>query len=252
MPTESDQHAESFPTTQWSLVSRAGKQGLTVNSAALNQLLIRYLPALRAHLVVTKRIAPERADDLLQSFVARKFLEENLAAQADRARGKFRTFLLTLLDRFVISEFRRAAAKKRGAERWSNLTLEQLETQAAGDQRPSDAYDVTWARQLLSEAVRRMEAECRSCGRPDIWGVFQCRVLEPTLAGATPLDYSEVVTRFGFRSPSQAANVLITAKRMFERILRAVVAEYAVSEAEVEDEIRDLRVILARFGAGAR
>ena len=41
----------------------------------------------------------------------------------------------------------------------------------------------------------------------------------------------------------------ITAKRVFERTLRAVVIEYAGSDAIVEGELRDLRDILSRAGA---
>jgi hypothetical protein len=48
-------------------------------------------------------------------------------------------------------------------------------------------------------------------------------------------------------SPEQASNVLITAKRMFARALRSVVAKYA-DAGDVETEIRDLKSILARSG----
>jgi hypothetical protein len=51
--------------------------------------------------------------------------------------------------------------------------------------------------------------------------------------------------RIGFKTPLQASNALVTAKRMFERQLRSVVAEYAGDESEVESELMDLRRIFS-------
>ena len=99
---------------------------------------------------------------------------------------------------------------------------------------------------MISQAVQRMQAECRASGRPDIWGVFACRLLDPTLAGARPMPYDALVERFALASPAQASNVLISGKRMFERNLRAVVAEYIADEDEIDAEIAELRQILSR------
>jgi len=77
-------------------------------------------------------------------------------------------------------------------------------------------------------------------------GVFECRLLAPALEGTDPVDYGELVRRFGLQSPSQASNVLVTAKRMYARTLRGVVAEYSGDAAEIEAEIGDLHRILAR------
>jgi DNA-directed RNA polymerase specialized sigma24 family protein len=62
-----------------------------------------YLPALRAHLVIRRRVHPDRADDLLQGFCSDQVLEKDLVPRAERDRGKFRTFLLTALDRYAIN-----------------------------------------------------------------------------------------------------------------------------------------------------
>src|SRR5881394_3079150 len=105
-----------FPTTRWSLVARAcgggggdGGDGLAVDHEvrreALATILHRYLPALRAHLLA-KSIAPDRADDLLQAFVADKVIERNLLARADRARGRFRGFLAAALNNYCANQLR--------------------------------------------------------------------------------------------------------------------------------------------------
>lgn len=234
-----------FPTTQWSLVARVGVESPEGRREALGQLLIRYLPALQAHLIYGKHVTPDGADDLIQEFVASKILEKNLIGRAEQDLGKFRTFLLTALDRFLFNRIRDEMAKKRSPNDGVLVSMgERVDAiEKAGE--PSSAFDVAWARNVISQAVTSMKVECDESDRADVWGVFECRLLGPTLEGTEPVDYAELVRRFGFQSPAQASNVLITAKRMYARALRAVVAEYAQDEEEIEAEIEELRQILA-------
>ena len=51
------------------------------------------------------------------------------------------------------------------------------------------------------------------------------------------------------KSATQSANALGSAKRMFTRNFRSVVGEYAIDEAEVDDEIRELWEIFSRPAA---
>jgi DNA-directed RNA polymerase specialized sigma24 family protein len=102
-----------FPPTNWTLVDRAGRGEDSSQRQALNELVRRYVPALHSHLVLQKRIPPEKAEDLLQEFLLEKVIEQEIVAQADRVRGRFRNFLLVSLDRFVVSQFRMANAQKR-------------------------------------------------------------------------------------------------------------------------------------------
>lgn len=226
----------AFRTTRWSLVARAGGVSDTQRGPALSELLRCYLPAMRSHLVRRQRIAPDQAEDLLQSFIVRKVLEYDLIARADRARGKFRTLLLTSLDNFVRTELGRPSRDSNG----------QVPEELPDDHgQPGDDFDVPWAQALLGQAIERMRIECDREGRADVWGVFDSRILGPTLRDEPLVEYAQLVDRFKFKSPAQASNVLITAKRMFERILRALVAEYA-DESQIDAEINDLRDVLSR------
>jgi RNA polymerase sigma-70 factor (ECF subfamily) len=231
--------SESFPVTRWSLVGRAGLGGEQDARRALGTLLQRYLPALRSHLVARKRIRPDDADELLQGFVAGKVLERNLIGSADQSRGKFRSFLLTALDRYVIDEQRRQAALKR---RPTGDELEALDQPARG-QSPSRAFDLEWARQVLADAMGRMREECQRSGRNDLWEIFQERLVLPATEGAEPMPYEALVSRYGIQSPAQASNLMITSKRMFARHLRAVVGQYVDEPGEIDAELRDLRRI---------
>jgi RNA polymerase sigma-70 factor (ECF subfamily) len=245
MEAEARQDGAAFPVTQWSLIDRAGADSSPEQREALGILLNRYLPALRAHLVLQRRIAPERAEDLIQSFVARKVLEQRIIDRSDRERGKFRTFLLRALNHYVIDQHREENAARRRPADGQLMAIDDQFDQAGDEPEPSAAFDREWARQVLAEAVSRMRAECDESKRPDIWGVFDGRVLQPCMHDAPAVAYENLQEQFRFASPAQASNVLMTAKRMFARHLRAVVGEYATAEeGQIEEELADLQRIL--------
>ena len=97
----------------------------------------------------------------------------------------------------------------------------------------------------MSSRISASEAS----GRQDLWGVFQCRVVGPIMEATPPVDYKQLVERFGFQSPTQASNVLTTAKRMYARALRSAVGQYADGHDAIESEIEELKGILARCSA---
>jgi RNA polymerase sigma-70 factor (ECF subfamily) len=239
---DSDIHA--FPHTQWTLVGLVGQTTSDGQREALGELLRRYLPALRTFLVLDRRLTPEKAADVLQGFVAGKLLEQKVLKRSDRSRGKFRTFLLAALRNYLIDQERyERAARRRPAEEIADVD-EQFDV-SSEEIEPSAAFDAAWARQVIGDAVELMRSECQAGRRADVWGVFEHRVLKPTLEDATPLEYDELVAQLGLQSPQHASNVLITGKRMFARALRAVVSQYAEPEA-VEEELAELKAVLAR------
>src|SRR5437016_1156939 len=81
-------------------------------AAALEQLCQCYWYPVYAY-VRRKGYGPEEAQDLTQGFFAR-LLDGNRIALADPARGRFRTFLLSAMQNFLINEWTRAARLKRG------------------------------------------------------------------------------------------------------------------------------------------
>jgi len=91
MGKDHEQIGGAFPTTHWSLVCRAGQDDQQAKRDALDQLLACSLPAMRAHLVYAKRLAPADADDVVQDFVAEKILQRDLLGRADQRLGRLRT-----------------------------------------------------------------------------------------------------------------------------------------------------------------
>lgn len=235
--------AGAFPTTQWSSVQHAGAGG-PAGAEALARLVSKYLRPLRAHLVFQRSLPPDKADDLLQSFMAEKVLERNLVAGAVRGKGRFRTFLLVALDRFVSNQLRNERCGKRSAG-CGAATVDAAEYAADDAPGPAEVFQVAWARQVLADAARHMSDQCRHEGRADIWDVFEARVLAPTLEGAEPTGYEQLAQRHRLAGVEAARNLLVTGKRMFARSVRGVVREYMADDEQVEQEIAELRQILA-------
>jgi hypothetical protein len=246
MSSENQFGVHYFPPTNWSLVNRAGHGVESAQRQALNELVRRYVPALQSHLVLQKGIEPGRAEDLIQEFLLEKVVEQAIVARADRVRGRFRSFLLVSLDRFVISKFRVENAAKRHASGEMSLDeVRDIAANAATAAAAQNAFDVAWARQLLSDTLDRMHRQCLLEERPDIWGVFEGRLLQPLLHQVPPISYDELVNRFSLASPAQASNVLVTGRRMFERMLRQAIGEYEVGDHRIDAEIADLQKVLA-------
>jgi RNA polymerase sigma-70 factor (ECF subfamily) len=233
--------AAGFPTTHWSVVRTAAGNSGGRRHHALGELLTRYLPALRVHLCAGRQqMAGDEADDVLQGFVVSKVLEQELLKRADPRKGRFRTFLLVVLDRYAIDVLRRRSAAGRRAP-----VLHNPEIMVGGVPPAGTQFDLAWAKKLLDETVVRTRRHLEASGQLDLWDVLAFRVLDPIAAGVAPPPYEELVSRFCFATATQACSAVLTARRTMARILREVVAEYAWPD-EIDEEIADLKRILAR------
>lgn len=230
-----------FPSTRWSLLEQA-KADSPDGRRALAKILDRYLPALAAYIIRSRRIAPDKADDLLQTFVTEKLLESSLLSRANPERGRFRSLLLHSLRNFIYSQGRHETAKMRDSRR--DVSIELVNSPSDGGPDPAQAYEIEWARAVISEAIHRMRKDCLNNSREDIWNIFEGRLLT-TSTNQEPTPYAELMVQNGIRSPIHASNLLATAKRMFTRFLRQVVSEYEKDPEKVDEEISELRMTLS-------
>jgi RNA polymerase sigma-70 factor (ECF subfamily) len=148
---------------------------------ALNELLTIYLPALKTHLLTCLHVSANHADDILQGFVAEKVIERNLLTHADQAKGRFRNFILRSFKNYVISEARRQNARKRAPDASVNIRFDEFPDLVAEKPEIERAFDISWARRVISETIRLMQKECKQKKREDVWNVFECRVVNPIL-----------------------------------------------------------------------
>lgn len=99
MPPHGQQR--QFPTTQWYLVVRLKSPDEVEARKAVEEVFTRYRYPLYGYLRAS-RLNHDDAEDVLQSFFE-KMLRNDTLGQADRERGRLRTFLLVSLSRFKIN-----------------------------------------------------------------------------------------------------------------------------------------------------
>ena len=95
-----DDKIAAFVTTHWSVVLHAGRGNSLETDEALEKLCRLYWYPLYAY-VRRKGHTAHDAQDLTQKFFAR-LLEKKYLTFANRSRGKFRSFLLTSLQHFLV------------------------------------------------------------------------------------------------------------------------------------------------------
>lgn len=236
----------ALPPTRWSVVARAGDRKRTSWISDLESITLLYRPVLVKHIILRLRVAPDHAEDLVQTFLLEKLLEENVLRHASAQKGRFRSFLLKVFSNFVIGQLRERQAHKRRPSSPDAERLGDLPELPSGETPLSDELDVLWARQVLSQTIDRVKDECRSKDRQKLWQVLEARILGPVFHNYPVIPYDELVAKLGLRTPSEASNLLITAKRMFVRFLKEVVRETVANDREVEPEIQELYRILSK------
>lgn len=228
----------SFPATNWVALRQAAHADFFTSNSAEEELLHSYLPVMRNYLLRARSISEDHVDDILHSFVADKVLRGGLFKKADPSKGRFRNLLLTSLNNYVATWFKKRTRDPSVPTADGGIPEEVITAPS------SSAFDISWARETVLAAVELMQRECGAKTRPDIWEVFHGRVVRPAFEDAPAVAYDDLVTRFNLTSPREVINLLVTAKRMYLRCLREVIGRYVDDEREVEVEVAELRAIL--------
>jgi len=236
----SSPHGRSFPTTQWSLVLAAGGSRNSESRHALDVLCRLYWPPVYSFVRSSGHDA-QAALDLTQGFFAR-LLEKGDLKQADRARGRFRSFLLASVKHFVANEWDRSRARRRGGGKtFVSLDIEGAEAKyglsLALPQTPETIYEKQWALALLDHALNRLEGEMARSKH-----ARHFPRLKPFLtAEGGDASYRDLARELGSSEPSIKV-VIHRLRRRFGALLREEVARTldAPSPADVDDEIRYL------------
>jgi len=228
----------TFSTTHWSVVLEAGRGDSPEAAQALERLCGAYWYPLYAY-VRRQGHAPPDAQDLVQDFFA-QFLEHNYLRLADRTRGRFRTFLLTSLQHFLINEWRKTNRQRRGgSQRILSLDEEMAESRFAGEpaieQPPDTLYDRGWAAILLERALAALRAEFAQSGKE---GLFE-RLKVFVWGEKNALSYAAMAEQLGMTEGAVKVAVHRLRQRYGE-LLRAEVALTVTTTAEVNEELRYL------------
>ncbi len=241
--SETGRRDATFVTTHWSVVLTARRSDTTRAQAALAGLCQTYWYPLYAY-VRRRGYSPHDAQDLTQEFFAR-LLEQNWLTQADRERGRFRTFLLAALRHFLANEWDKAHAQKRGgAIQFVPLQLDDAETrygqEPADPVTPEQYFERRWALALLDEVLNRLRQEQVAAGAGTLFDA-----LKPCLAGSSQAQpYAALAAELGMTEGAVKVAVHRLRHR-YRQLLREEIANTVATPAEVDAEMHHLFAVLA-------
>lgn len=228
----------AFVTTHWGLVLAAGESESEKANGALDRLCRTYWFPLYAY-VRRLGYSPADAQDLTQSFFAR-LIERRLVRQADPARGRFRTFLLTALKRFLINEHAREQAAKRGGQfdfiSWDAVAAEErLRSEVRGGTNPEQAFARSWAFVLLDHVLVLLREETAQQGLDEHFE----RLKDFVWGGSDEVAYASMAAELGW-TESGVRVAVHRLRHRFGELLRAEIAHTVERPEDVEAELRYL------------
>ena len=231
-----------FETTRWSQIGLAQNSDADLQRSVINDLICTYWKPVYCYLR-QRGYRNEEAKDLTQGFFQDIVVGRGLIHQADPSRGRFRTFLLTALNRYVSNERRRETTKRRMPARClQRFDPDQLPDLPADGLvvTPDEVFNYAWATEILDAVLKEVKQGLCETGKAVYWAVFQERVLTPILEDIPPPSMPEICRRYGVDAESKASNMIATAKRRFQRVLQLKLSQFVGADSTAEAEFHDL------------
>lgn len=245
---ERDTRQGAFPVTLWSKLMALRDGDDAGQRVVLDFLIRRYWKPVYCYV---RRFGydDEQAKDLVQEFFM-VALTKKLFAKADPDRGRFRNLLLKSVQHFMANTHRHNVAKVRRPPE-GFITIHELSSQEGpvvvpkNTETPDELFHRTWLRELVLRVLKALEVECLTTGKQMHFQLLRLRIIEPILDGAEPPSLQALAQRYGL-GEKEIANQVLTARRAYQRLLRAEIRLYAGSEEEVASELQDLWRFMAK------
>lgn len=233
-----------FVTTHWSLVLSARDRQSPQSAAALEKLCRVYWYPLYAFIRHSGQ-SRENAEDLTQAFFTR-LLSSHFLDSAEQERGRFRSFLLVALKRFMANEWERAHAQKRGGFQTvisldTELAEHKIQVEAAGSEVPPDrAFERRWALALLEQTMSRLRSEFDRAGK---MAEFD-RLKTFLTTERREIPYAMAAREMGIEEG--ALRIAIhRLRRRYRELFREEVAHTLADGESVEEELKHLMSVMS-------
>jgi len=233
-----------FVTTHWSVILTARHENSPGSKSALETLCQRYWYPSYAYVRRSGR-TPADAQDLTQEFFLR-LLEKDWLLAASPDQGRFRTFLLMALKRFMANEWHRSTAQKRGGLQ-SPLSLDttDAEQRYAGEPvtvfAPDEIYDRRWAMTLLDHALMQLQAEFAAAGKASEFESMKHWLTADR--GEIPYDQLAAALQC---SEGTARVAVHRFRKRFRQLFREAIASTVSDGDDVDEELKYLVSVLSR------
>ena len=228
--------AQDFATTHWSVVLLAAQEHSAESAAALEKLCRTYWYPLYAF-VRRQGHSPEQAADLTQEFF-HQLLSSNALSLVDRAKGKFRSFLLASIKHLLANEWNRSQAQKRGG---GNIHFS-LDAASAEDRyrieptdqlSPDKIFERRWAETVIDTVTRRLQKEFCDAGM-----ARRFEELKVFLVGdEEPASYAEMARRLEM-SEGAVRTAIHRMRQRYGELFRDEIAQTVTGLEEMEEEMR--------------
>jgi RNA polymerase sigma-70 factor (ECF subfamily) len=233
--TES-RHSALFPTTHWSRIVAAGDRAAPEARAALAGLCEAYWYPIYA-LIRRRGHPPDEASDLTQDYFTR-LLERRVIAAADRSKGRFRAFLKTDCQHFLLDKGRRKRVRE-GVLKTVSIDTDDAEDryrfEPADGMTPDRLFDRTWAMTLLDRVLGLLAEEYAVKGKAEVFD--RLKVVLTQGKGAVPA--ATLAAQLGTTEGAVHTAVHRLRKR-YREILQEQIGATLDAPSEMDDEIRSL------------
>lgn len=155
------------------------------------------------------------------------------------------SFLLIALKRFLVNEWERDQAQKRGGgAQLLSLDAEDAEAryklEPVDEMTPDRIYERRWALALLEEVMKALRREYARNGKGELFDL-----LKVFLYGEkSTVSQVEIGSRFGL-SESAVKSAVHRLRQRYRELLHEEVAQTVVNRVDVEDELRHLLNVLS-------
>lgn len=230
-----------FPATMWSMIQAVRQEEQALHG--LERLGRAYWRPL--HVFARQRgLDHEAAADAVQGFFEHLVSHEMLR-DVQRGEVRFRSFLLRCFTNWLANEHKKAKAAKRGGAA-APLPLDEFgsrveEPALVEGESPDRAFDRSWARAMVDQAMSRLDDEIAARDRQEF--MQELRVRTFATDGRAP-DWEELAARFDM-THGAVRKASADLRRRFGALLRAEVRQVVASDAEVDDELRYLVSLLS-------
>ena len=186
---------------------------------------------------------PDGAEDLTQSFFALLLQRRNFD-DVRKEKGRLRSYLLTSLKHFLVSEHRRALTLKRGKGQHP-VPLDELSGAERSDMEPADhlqaerIYERRWALTLMEEVLRRLKDEYLTAGNAVLFDSLKQLLLDEQEAPSR----AEIALQLGM-TENAVRQALHRFRHRYQLLLREEISHTVAIASDVEDELRHLIAVL--------
>jgi RNA polymerase sigma factor (sigma-70 family) len=231
-----------FASTHWSVVLEAAHADPVRKAAALAQLCQTYWYPIYVY-IRRRGNGPEDAQDLTQEFFAR-LLEKQWLSGVEQNGSRFRSFLLTAVNRYLANQHDRAKAAKRGGGQ-PILSLDAMEAEhryslePATQETPERIFDRRWALTVLDRALARLKDETAAAGKARHFELLNAFLSREPEAG----EYAAIAAELGVSSGGVGVSVHRLRQR-YRALVRIEIAETVADSRQVDQEMRELFEVL--------